>query len=180
MKINPLKFAIGLVFVSLFRLVHMPLPNIEPIMASMLPFAKKYGKIAGFIFASIALISFDFISGRVGMWTIYTAFTYGIIGFLAGKYFADSSKGNLKHYLGFGIAGTIFYDAVTALLFGWQFGQPLMLTIIGQIPFTIYHLIGNVLMISILTPVMDKAIVENPLLEFSPMQQPTGMVRKCK
>lgn len=164
---NELKFSIGMLVVGLLRLVPMPLPNVEPIMAGMLPFAKKYGQVAGFAFAFLALLSFDFISGRVGLWTVYTGVTYGIIGALAGRYFAEKRKQKMRYYLGFGVLGTLFYDSVTALIFGWQFGQPLPLTIAGQVPFTLYHLLGNLLMIGILTPLINRFIVENPALEIN-------------
>ncbi|MFH1258011.1 MAG: hypothetical protein V1658_03670, partial [Candidatus Micrarchaeota archaeon] len=157
--ISGIKFALGLAVITILRMIQMPLPNIEPIMATMLPFAKKYGKIAGFVFASVALASFDFISGRLGMWTIYCAIAYGAIGFAAGKYFANKKTHKMRYYLGFGVIGTIFYDAVTALLFGFQFGQPLAVTIAGQIPFTLYHLMGNMAMIAILSPLVTMAIV---------------------
>ncbi|MEK6954908.1 MAG: ECF transporter S component [Candidatus Micrarchaeota archaeon] len=162
---NGLKFTLGLAFVSLIRLIPMPLPNMEPIMATMLPFARKYGKVAGFLFSFLALLSFDFISGRVGMWTVYTGIAYGIIGFAAGKYFSSNNRQKMKYYLGFGLVGTIFYDAITAFIFGIQFGQPLAMTIAGQIPFTIYHLIGTAAFILVLTPVVNRIIVENPMLE---------------
>ncbi|MFH1751056.1 MAG: hypothetical protein ABH863_05230 [Candidatus Micrarchaeota archaeon] len=165
MSMNPLKFAFGLGIVSIIRLIPMPLPNIEPIMATMMPFARKYGRLAGLLFASLALLSFDFISGRLGIWSIYTAATYGAIGFIAGKYFSSKNKQKMKYYLGFGIVGTVFYDAVTALLFGWQFGQPLAMTLAGQIPFTVYHLLGTIAFTAILTPLLNKYVVDNPLLE---------------
>lgn len=170
---NPLKFAIGLAFVTLVRLIPMPLPNIEPIMASMLPFARKYGRLAGFLFSFLALISFDFISGRLGMWTVYTAITYGVIGFAAGKYFSQSkSRQKMKYYLGFGAIGTIFYDAITAFLFGIQFGQPLAATIAGQIPFTIYHLLGTIAFTALLTPLISRLIADNPVLELNGLPEP--------
>lgn len=173
---NALKFGLGLIFISLLRLIQMPLPNIEPIMASMLPFARKYGQIAGFLFASLALLSFDFISGRIGAWSIYAAITYGVIGYAAGRYFSDKNRQKTKYYLGFGIIGTIFYDAVTAFLFGMQFNQPLAMTIAGQIPFTIYHLLGSAAFILFLTPLVDGLIVENPVLEIGRIgsREPSG------
>ncbi len=170
--LNPIKFAAGLVFVIAFRLIQMPLPNAEPIMAAMLPFAKKYGKLAGFVFASLALASFDFISGRLGWWTLYCAIFYGAIGYAAGKYFANKTTRKMLHYLGFGIIGTLFYDATTALAFGFQFGQPLGMTIIGQIPFTIYHLVGNMAFILVLTPAVNKLIVENRVLNSNLFSEP--------
>lgn len=159
-----IRFGLGLILIWLLRLIPMPLPNIEPIMATTLPFAKKFGKIAGFALPFIAIVAFDLIT-RPGIWTIYTATTYGLIGYFAANYFGKIKKVKMRHYLGVGIIGTIAYDAITALIFGWQFGQPVGLTIAGQIPFTLYHLIGNLLLIPILVPIVNLAIIGNKNLE---------------
>ncbi len=85
---------------------------------------------------------------------------YALVGYAAGAYF-EKRKLGLKNRVGFAVFATLFYDAVTALLFGWQFGQPLAVTIAGQAPFTAYHLLGNVLAVTMLTPLMNAVIVEN-------------------
>jgi hypothetical protein len=161
---DSIKFLAGLAFASLFRLVPMPLPNLEPIMATALPFAKRMGPLAGMLFAFAALVSWDFISGRLGLWTLYTGIAYAAVGYCAGKFFAERKMG-LRNRVGFAVAATVFYDAVTALAFGWQFGQPLAVTLMGQIPFTAYHLLGNAAAVAVLTPVIDAAIVENKALD---------------
>ena len=161
---DSIKFLTGLAFASLFRLVPMPLPNLEPIMATTLPFAKKMGPLAGLLFALAALVSWDFISGRLGMWTLYTGIAYAAVGYYAGKFFAERKLG-MKNRLGFALAATLFYDAVTALAFGWQFGQPLAVTVLGQIPFTAYHLLGNTIAVAVLTPLIDFYLVENKALD---------------
>ncbi|MFH1200635.1 MAG: hypothetical protein V1708_06215 [Candidatus Micrarchaeota archaeon] len=162
--VSGIKFFIGLAGTILFRVIPLPAPNIEPIMATTLPFSKRMGALAGMAFAFVALVSWDFISGRVGMWTIYTGVAYAVVGFAAGKFFATRKLG-LKNRLGFAAGATIFYDAATALVFGWQFGQPLAVTIAGQVPFTLYHLAGNLAAVAVLTPLIDAFIVENKALD---------------
>jgi hypothetical protein len=54
------------------------------------------------------------------------------------------------------IAGTLVFDLVTALVFGWQFGQTLTQTLVGQIPFTIYHVLGNAVLAFFLSPAIFK------------------------
>ena len=158
-----LKFGLGLALTMLTRLFQF-FPNVEPILAGTLPFAKKQGPWTGAAFAFLALASFDFVSGRLGLWTLYTGITYALVGYAGGKYFEDKGL-ELRHRLGFAIGATLFYDAVTALLFGWQFGQPLMVTLAGQVPFTLYHLLGNVAAVTLLTPLLNAALVENPQLD---------------
>jgi len=152
-----LKFSAGLLFCIIARWVPHP-PNIEPIMGTMMPFAKKLGAFAGFAFAFIALASWDFVSGRLGMWTLYCALAYGAMGFLAAKFFA-TRKPSALNFAGFAAVGTIVYDAVTALAFGFQFGQPLLLTFAGQVPFTAMHLLGNVAFAAIASPLIYKYFV---------------------
>ncbi|MFH0835478.1 MAG: hypothetical protein V1881_03980 [Candidatus Micrarchaeota archaeon] len=152
-----LKFSAGLLFCIIARWVPHP-PNIEPIMGTMMPFAKKLGAFAGFAFAFIALASWDFVSGRLGMWTVYCAIAYGAMGVLAAKFFAtrDATRTN---FVAFSVAGTIIYDAVTALAFGLQFGQPLWLTFVGQVPFTAMHVLGNVAFAAIASPLIYRYFV---------------------
>ena len=62
-------------------------PNVEPIMSTMMPFAKKWGAIGGMLFTIFAMLSFDLITGTLGVWSIMTISTYAILGILAGIYF---------------------------------------------------------------------------------------------
>jgi len=128
------KYIIGITICILIRFIPMPLPNIEPIMATMMPFAKKYGKLAAFIFASTAIIVLDFVTGMVGIWTAVTAITYGFVGVFAAQYLYKK-KNKVRYYVGFAILGTILYDAITGIAMGTLlFEQTLMVTVLGQIP----------------------------------------------
>jgi len=165
MKIaDSIKYGMLLIATILARLPQI-FPNVEPVMATTLPAAKKYGAFAGFGFALIAVASFDFVSGRIGLWTIYTALAYGAIGLAAGKWFARFKKVGVKKFVGFSVVATIFYDAVTATLFGFQFGQPLALTYIAQVPFTVYHLIGNTVLVAVFSPLISKYFLETEFPE---------------
>jgi hypothetical protein len=162
-KKSLVKYLIGITICILVRFIPMPLPNIEPIMATMMPFAKKYGKIAAFIFASTAIIVLDFVTGIVGIWTAVTAITYGFVGVFAAQYLYKK-KNKVQYYVGFAILGTILYDAITGIGMGTLlFGQTLKVTVLGQIPFTIYHLMGNV-SFALFSAFLYKAIVDNPQL----------------
>lgn len=158
-----LKFAVMLVLVVLTRLAPRP-PNVEPVMCSMLPFARRDGKLAAFVFAFLSMLLLDGVQGRVGMWTLYTAVAYGVVGWLAAAYLQGRASVSRWRYAGFAAVGTIFYDAVTALMFGLQFRMPLELVVAGQIPFTLYHLAGNVLLAATVTPLLAKYVVDNPAL----------------
>ncbi len=138
---DALRYSAGLALCVLARLFSFA-PNVEPVMGFTMPFAKKFGRYAGMAFAAIAMVSIDFFTHRLGLWTLYTVGAYAVVGYAAGGFFANRKPGR-KDFLAFSVAGTLFFDAVTALLFGWQFGQTLELTVLGQIPFTASHLLGN-------------------------------------
>lgn len=86
---NWFKFVLGFVMCLLIRLIPFRPPNIEPILATAMPFSRAYGKTAGFLFAFGSMVLFDFIVGKVGVWTFITASAYGLVGFFAALYFKN-------------------------------------------------------------------------------------------
>ncbi len=169
---NSAKFFLSLAACITLRLFGFPVPNIEPVMATLLPVSHRLGKYAGFAFAFTAIAAIDILTGKAGLWTIYAAAAYGAVGFLASKYFdsaRERAKGkiSLKNYIYASVAGTLAFDAITALLFGWQFGQTLAQTIIGQIPFTAYHLVGNIALVAVFSPLLEKLVFGSKTLDKS-------------
>ncbi len=153
-----IQWCAGVAFCTIWRMVPFRPPNVEPILATMMPFGKRYGAISSMLFAAASMLIFDAITGNLTSWTAITAVTYGIIGACAGLVL-DHRRGILQ-YVVFAVFATIFFDAVTgvaagAILFGmsWKEG------FIGQIPFTINHLIGNVILAAALTPIVDWLLV---------------------
>lgn len=159
------KFAIAFVSCLLIRLIPFRPPNVEPILATQMPFSKRLGSFGGFLFAFLNIVLFDVITSKVGLWTVITALSYGALGIVAAYYFKN--RGGVLQYVGFAIVGTILYDAVTGLSIGPLFyGQPFMEAFIGQIPFTAMHLLGNISFAALLSPLIERWIVENKKLEF--------------
>lgn len=158
---NWFKFFIGFSACFLIRLIPFRPPNIEPILATQMPFAKSYGAVAGFFFAFSSILLFDLAVGKLGIWTIITAVSYGILGLFAYKYFKNRENKTIN-YVKFAIIGTIAYDIVTGLTIGpLFFHQTFLQALIGQIPFTIMHLAGNISLAIILSPLINKILVQN-------------------
>src|SRR3989344_5741743 len=158
-KKNWLKFAIGFIVCLLIRLIPIRPPNIEPILATNMPLSKVYGAPAGFLFALLSILVYDLITGTLGIWSLFTAGAYGILGLGAAFYFRrrESSVGN---YVRFAIFGTLFFDAVTGLSVGpLFFGQSFYGAFLGQIPFTAMHLLGNVTFAALLSPAVYRYAV---------------------
>lgn len=161
---NSVKYCLTFLFCVAFRALPKP-PNLEPVMTATMPFAKEFGGLAGFVFAAFSMVAFDFLSGRVGYWTIYTSLAYGVIGYAAWTWFSSKKEIKGRDYAAFAFLATIFYDVITAAAFGVQFGQSLEATFIGQIPFTLLHLLGNVCMGYFISPVLQRWVMANPKLE---------------
>lgn len=141
------------------RLMPFRAPNIEPIMASIMPIGKIYGKITAFSFGFLSIVLFDSVTSGFGIWTLITAIVYGMIG-LGAQYFFKNRSG-WKNYATYAVLATILYDAVTGLTIGpLFFHQSFIVSLIGQIPFTIFHLLGNVSFAIVLSPAIEKWMIK--------------------
>jgi uncharacterized membrane protein len=162
-----MKFALGLGAVFLFRLIPFRPPNFEPMLATIMPFSKRFGLTESFLFGFLGIVLFDAVTSGWGMWTAVTAVAYGALG--AGScFFFRSREASVKNFVSFGVVGTLLYDAVTGLAIGPIFqGQSFMVALIGQIPFTLMHLLGAIVFATLLSPALYRWIVQNESLELS-------------
>lgn len=155
-----LKFFIGLFLCLLVRLIPFRAPNVEPILATTMPISRAYGVVAGFSFAALSILLFDIITRTLGLHTFFTVFAYGMLGLLSAYYF-KKNRDNKWSYVRFAIFGTLFYDALTGLTVGpIFFHQSFIQSLIGQIPFTAFHLLGNVTFALILSPAIYTLLIK--------------------
>jgi uncharacterized membrane protein len=162
-----LKLIIGWAVVFLIRLVPFRPPNFEPMLAVMMPFATRFGFLATFLFGFLGIALFDAVTSGIGMWTLVTAAAYGALGIAAHLYFKNR-EASTKHFLAFGVVGTVLYDIATGLTVGpLFFNQPFMVALVGQIPFTLMHLLGTVTFTLTLSPLLHRWVVRNDRLEIS-------------
>lgn len=149
---NYFKFFLALILCLLVRLIPFRAPNIEPIMAVLMPIGRAYGAFLGFSFAVLSILFYDFATHTIGVQTIFTFLAYGSIG-LASAYFFKKNKESAWNYVQFAIYGTLFFDALTGLSVGpIFFHQSFIGSLVGQIPFTALHLLGNVTLAACLSP----------------------------
>lgn len=147
-----LKFFFGIVSCLLIRLIPFRAPNIEPILATTMPFSRAYGALTGFSFAVLSILLYDLATHTLGVQTFFTVTAYGILGLWSANYF---KKNNVKtsDYVRFAIWGTLFFDAFTGLTVGpLFFHQSFLGSLMGQIPFTAFHLLGNIIFALTLSP----------------------------
>ena len=159
MKKKWLKTTIMFISILIFRLIPFRAPNVEPIMAVIMPFSKVYGALMSFIFGILSIVVYDSVTSGFGVWTVLTALAYGLVG--VGAYWYFKNKSGWKNYALYAILATIIYDALTGLTLGpLFFGQTFTTAFLGQIPFTIIHLLGNVSFAIVLSPAIEKWLVK--------------------
>jgi len=164
-----LKYVIGFAGTLLFRLLSpfLGLWNISPLMATELTGAKVYGPWIGGLYGTVSMALIDLIMGKVGMWTIVTSLTYGAVG-IFGAYYLKNRDASAKNFVIASIVGTLFFDLITGVLMGpILFGGSFMIAALGQIPFTVRHLAGNVFFATVLAPWFYRKIMSNSALELS-------------
>jgi multisubunit Na+/H+ antiporter MnhG subunit len=132
----------------------------------MLPFARQDKWWNAALFSFITMVSFDLLTGMVGIWTLVTALTYAGLGILFHQIYKNKKKINLKTYLGSGIIGVLIFDFITGpIMSSWMFQLPFEFALIGQIPFTLLHLVSVSVFIVILTPLLDVHLMNSSHLE---------------
>lgn len=157
--------------VFLFRLILLPVrpPNFEPLLATVMPFSKRYGVLATFSFGFFAIVIYDAVTSGWGMWTWVTAACYGLLG-VGAYYFFKKREATVRNFLTFGIPATFLYDAVTMMIGPLFSSQLWSVAIMGQIPFTLMHLVSTIVFATILSPALYRWVIQNEALEFSFVQ----------
>ena len=161
---NKLKVFIIFFGCLLFRLIPLRAPNVEPIMASIMPLGRKYGALWGFLFGFLSIIVYDILT-HFGAWTWITAITYGVIGAVSSVYF-NKFKASVFNFAVFAFFATIVFDLVTGVLFAPMFGQTVFNALVMQIPFTALHLAGNIGFAVTLSPLINKWITSPQFFAF--------------
>jgi uncharacterized membrane protein len=150
------KLKIFTIFVGclLFRLLPLRAPNVEPIMASIMPLGRKYGAFIGFLFGFLGIFIYDSLT-HFGSWTWTVGIAYGVIGAISSIYF-NKFKSSAFNFAVFAFFATIVFDFVTGVLFAPMFGQTILNAFMLQIPFTALHLAGNIGFALTLSPLINK------------------------
>lgn len=156
---NYFKFSLVLVLCLLARLIPVRVPNIEPILAATMPISRAYGAVLGFSFAVLSILLYDVFTGTLGVHTFFTVAAYGALGLWAVSYF-KKHQASRWNYVRFAIIGTLFFDALTGLTVGpFFFQQSFLVALVGQIPFTALHLLGNITFAFLLSPAIYNFLI---------------------
>lgn len=162
-----LKFGLGWSLVFAVRLLPWRPPNVEPVTATLLPFSRTFGALGGAVFGFLSIFLYDAVTAGIGEWTFVVGTSYAVLAVLAHYYFR-SRKGSPVQYATFAVVSTLVFDAVTGVLYGpLRFGGSFTQAFVGQIPFTLNHLLGNLVLGFVLSPLLQRWLTENPRLEIS-------------
>jgi uncharacterized membrane protein len=164
---NISKIKLFLVFIGclVFRLIPLRAPNVEPIMASVMPLGRKYGALMAFAFGFLSIFLYDLLT-NFGSWTWIAAFTYGIVGMASSVYF-KKLKDSTFNFITFAFIATIFFDLITGVLFAPMWGQTILNALILQIPFTALHLAGNIGFALTISPLINKWLLSPQLFSYN-------------
>ncbi|MCE9541893.1 hypothetical protein K8R03_05055 [Candidatus Kaiserbacteria bacterium] len=150
------------VFLFRFLLLSFRAPNVEPMLATIMPFSKRIGAFGSFAFAFSGIVLYDIATLRVGAWTWVTACAYGLLAIASYAYFSRRTASRAR-FVGFGIVATLAYDAVTGLTVGpIFFNQSFSSALAGQLPFTVLHLLGTITFAVFLSPVVAAWVAREP------------------
>lgn len=170
------KFKILIVFIGclLFRLLPLRAPNVEPIMASLMPLGRKFGAMVGFLFGFLSIFLYDSVT-HFGSWTWIAAITYGAVGAASALYFTKA-KTSILNFAVFAFVATIVFDFVTGVLFAPIFHESMAVALVLQVPFTLLHLAGNVGFAVTLSPILNKWFLKDfpakaIILDFKKLKQ---------
>jgi uncharacterized membrane protein len=148
------KFFIIFIGCMLFRLIPLRAPNLEPIMASVMPMSRKYGLFFSFIFSFLSIFLYDLMT-NFGSWTWIVSITYGLVG--VGSYFYfNKFKNSILNFVIFSFFATIIFDLITGVFVAPFFGQNIINAFMLQIPFTLLHLAGNIGFAVTLSPIISR------------------------
>lgn len=165
---NRFKLIVSLVIANLIRLLKI-IPNNDPVMSMALPFSRRSPAITSFLFPLITMASFDLVTNELGPWTVVTSLTYGFLGLAFHYLLKERKKVEIGTYLGFGVVGVLVFDFVTGVVATPFLFPPMTFeqALIGQIPFTLLHLITSSAFIVAVTPLLDKEVLANKQLSDS-------------
>ncbi|MBT4855659.1 hypothetical protein HOM50_01685 [bacterium] len=138
------------------RLSFSPLLYLDPFPGVFLLINRQLKGVNGFLFIASQFFCFDYLTNTLGIWTLLIAIAYGTIEFGLNHYVKQ------HHYT---IWNGLLYTAIAVLSFdciGMAIGplffqQPILSAVLGQIPFTLEHLVRA----SIFTTALNMLIQTN-------------------
>ncbi len=153
-KLKPLAgfiYASSFAFTFVWRLVTHFIggAQISPLMAGQLAGAKAVGPWTTALYGAMNIVLIDLATNEIGLNTPVCALVYGLVGVI-GWWYLRTRKSNIVNLTLLSVGLTIFYDLATGLTLPvLQYHMSFYEALVGQIEFTMRHLLGNVLFTNI-------------------------------
>lgn len=159
-----LKFVLGWALCFAVRLLPWRPPNMEPVTATLMPFGKTFGALGGALFGFLSIALYDAATSGIGEWTFVTGISFALLG-AASHFFFRHRRGTPWEYALFAVPATILYDLLTGVLYTpLRYDMTFSAAFAGQIPFTINHLLSNIVLALVVSPLLQRWMTENDRL----------------
>ena len=151
------------------RILMNPIPNVQPVTVIVLLAGIRMGAKESIFLATIIALFSNLILGN-GVWTIYQAAAWSIIG-CSGALFSNKLDTSMKLILFAGVSGVLFNWFVSlSILHSVGFNMLIPYLIVG-IPYDLLHVVGNITFMiwlsNPLTEIMSRKIENNLNFEVS-------------
>ena len=138
------------------RLSFSPLLYLDPFPGVFLLINRQLKGVNGFLFIASQFFCFDYLTNALGIWTILIAIAYSAIEFGLNHYTRQHSY-TLSNGLLYTAIAVLSFDCISMTIGPLFFQQPLLSAVIGQIPFTLEHLVRA----SIFTTALNMLLQQN-------------------
>ncbi|OGB97827.1 hypothetical protein A3F06_00335 [candidate division TM6 bacterium RIFCSPHIGHO2_12_FULL_36_22] len=127
-------------FTCLFMRTSLQHCAIDPFPGFLLLLNRQFNQLSCFIFMLMQFFVFDYINDAIGGWTLITAISYASIAVYL-NFYTHNKRITIAQSILYTATAAICFDAITLWIGPLYFGQPITSALIGQIPFTIDHVI---------------------------------------
>lgn len=138
------------------RLAMQYIPSVQPVTAIIIISGYLLGPSAGIIIG-VATVYLTNLSLGMGIWTIWQMIAWGSIGLFAGIIGRFQWKKEKKILIIFSFFAAYYYGLIlNSSMFVYT--DKFIPFLLSSLPFDTYHAIGNVIFVSILYPILKKAL----------------------
>lgn len=130
------------------RIVFTPLPGFKPVTATVVLAALTFGGEAGFLTGSLSALISNFWFGQ-GPWTPFQMFSWGMVGWLAGRLSSPLKKSRILLSLYGAFAGALYSAVMDVWTVLWADGAFNLsrygAALLSALPFTALYAVSNVI-----------------------------------
>lgn len=116
--------------------------NLDLVWGMQLLLAQIFGPIALGLWSATTILGGDLLADNWGAWSIITSISYFLVSCLTSALVKTKNYSFINSLI-FTVLVTIFYDLLTASTGPLFFEQAWLVMLIGQVPFSLVHMVSN-------------------------------------